>query len=66
MDSKGRALNNIYIERFFRSLKYKEEYLNEYDSPRALRRAIAEYIDFYNYEPPHQALGYQTPGKLYH
>ncbi len=66
MDSKGRALDNIYIERFFRSLKYEEVYLNEYDSPRSLRRSLAEYIDFYNYERPHQSLGYRTPGEVYH
>jgi putative transposase len=66
MDSKGRALDNIHIERFFRSLKYEEVYLNEYDSPRALRRTLAEYIEFYNYERPHQALGYRTPGEVYH
>lgn len=66
MDSRGRALDNIYIERFFRSLKYEEIYLNEYRSPRALRRAIESYIDFYNYERPHQALEYQIPGEVFH
>ena len=66
MDSRGRALDNIYIERFFRSLKYEEIHLNEYRSPRVLRRAIESYIDFYNYERPHQALEYQIPGEVFH
>lgn len=66
MDSKGRALDNIFVERFFRSLKYEEIYLNEYDNPRALRKAIASYIDFYNRDRPHQALDYLVPGDLYH
>lgn len=65
MDSKGRALDNIHIERFFRSLKYEEIYLNEYTNPRALRKALARYIDFHNTERPHQSLEYETPASLY-
>lgn len=65
MDSKGRALDNIFMERFFRSLKYENIYLNEYVNPRALRKGINQYITFYNHERPHQSLDYQPPIVLY-
>lgn len=66
MDHKGRAFDNIFIERFWRSLKYEKIYLDEFESPRELRRAIKEYLDFYNFERPHQSLGYQTPASIYY
>ena len=66
MDHKGRAFDNIFIERFWRSLKYEKIYLDEFESPRELRRAIKEYLDFYNFERPHQSLGYQTPASVYY
>lgn len=65
MDSKGRALDNIYMERFFRSLKYENIYINEYVNPRALRKGINQYIYFYNHERPHQSLNYQPPIRSY-
>lgn len=65
MDSKGRALDNIFMERFFRSLKYENIYINEYVNPRTLRKGINQYITFYNYERPHQSLDYQPPIKFY-
>lgn len=65
MDGKGRATDNIFTEHFWRSLKYEEVYLNEYASPREARRGIGSYIDFYNHERPHQALGYMTPAEAY-
>lgn len=65
MDGKGRATDNIFTERFWRSLKYEEVYLADYDSPRAARQGIARYITFYNTERPHQALGYQRPSERY-
>ncbi|MDK2881514.1 MAG: putative transposase, partial [Clostridia bacterium] len=65
MDGKGRATDNIFIERLWRSLKYEEVYLNEYTSPREARQRIACYLDFYNYRRPHQSLNYQTPAELY-
>lgn len=65
MDGKGRATDNIFIERLWRSLKYEEVYLNEYTSPREARQRIARYLDFYNYRRPHQSLNYQTPAELY-
>jgi len=65
MDSKGRALDNIIIERFWRSIKYEKIYLNEYESGKDLRKDISEYIDFYNNERPHQSLGNDFPDKIY-
>lgn len=65
MDGKGRATDNIFTERFWRSLKYEEIYLADYDSPREARQEIARYIAFYNTERPHQALDYRRPTELY-
>lgn len=65
MNSKGRALDNIFMERFFRSLKYESIYINEYVNPRALRKEINQYILFYNHERPHQSLDYQPPIRFY-
>jgi putative transposase len=65
MDGRGRALDNIFIERFWRSLKYEEIYLHDYGSPREARQSITHYIGFYNHERPHQALEYRTPAALY-
>jgi putative transposase len=61
MDGKGRCLDNVFVERLWRSLKYEEVYLHAYDDMIEARRAIGRYFDFYNTERPHQALGYQTP-----
>lgn len=65
MDGKGRALDNIITERLWRSIKYEEVYLKDYASPREARQGITEYLTFYNYERPHQALGYQTPASVF-
>ncbi len=65
MDGKGRAIDNVLSERFFRSLKYEEVYLKEYKSPREARSGIKEYIEFYNYRRPHQSLGYEAPAGVY-
>lgn len=65
MDGKKRALDNIFTERFWRSLKYEEVYLHNYSSPREARKGISKYIEFYNEERPHQSLGYITPGEVY-
>ena len=65
MDGKGRCLDNIWIERFWRSLKYEEVYLNTYDSVLEARRAIGTYIEWYNNHRLHQALGYRTPAAIY-
>jgi putative transposase len=65
MDGKGRATDNSRTERFFRALKYEEIYLNEYESPRALRKGITKYVSFYNTDRPHQSLENITPDKGY-
>lgn len=65
MTGKGRCLDNIYIERFWRSLKREEFYLNEYGSVKELRKAISAYIEFYNRRRWHQSLGYKTPAAVY-
>ncbi len=66
MDGRGRALDNIFTERLWRTVKYEEVYLNEYASPRDARRSLTAYLDFYNYQRLHQALGYQTPAAVYY
>lgn len=65
MDGKGRALDNIFTERFWRSLKYEEVYLHDYANPREARTGIGEYIHFYNHQRVHQALDYRRPADLY-
>ena len=64
MDGKGRAIDNIFTERFWRSLKYEEVYMHEYGSPREARQGIGQYIDHYNNGRPHQAIGYLTPAEM--
>lgn len=66
MDSKGRALDNIFIERLWRNLKYEEIYLNDYDSVLDLILAIERYFDFYNNQRIHQSLNYKTPAEIYY
>jgi putative transposase len=65
MTGKGRCADNIFIERFWRSLKREEVYLNEYASVKELKEAIEAYIEFYNEERWHQALGYKRPAEVY-
>jgi len=65
MDSKGRAIDNVIIERFFRSLKYENIYLRDYLDIPALREGVFNYINFYNYKRPHSSLDNQTPVKAY-
>ena len=65
MDGKGRALDNIFTERLWRTVKYEEVYLHEYDGPRSARKALAGYYEFYNQERGHQSLGYRTPAEVY-
>jgi putative transposase len=65
MDGKGRALDNIFTERLWRSVKYEHVYLREDSTPRAVRQGLEEYFDFYNHRRPHQALDYRTPAQLY-
>jgi putative transposase len=65
MDGRGRAIDNIFTERLWRSVKYEEVYLNDYLSPREARNGLARYFQFYNFERPHQALDYRTPALAY-
>lgn len=65
MTGKGRCLDNIYIERFWRSVKREEFYLNDYVSVKALKKAIGAYIEFYNNKRWHQSLNYKTPADVY-
>jgi putative transposase len=65
MDSKGRALDNVFIERLWRSLKYEEVYLKDYETVREASSSIRKYFNFFNYERPHQSLEYKTPSLLY-
>jgi putative transposase len=65
MDGRGRALDNIFTERLWRSVKYEEVYLNDYQSPREARVGLMRYFNFYNFERLHQALDYRTPAVAY-
>ena len=65
MDGKGRAIDNIYVERLWRSLKYEDIYLNDYENVPELRRGVARYFTFYNSRRFHQSLGYLTPDEVY-
>ena len=66
MDGKGRWADNIMVERWFRSLKQEEIYINEYRTARELRHAVGEYIRKYNTIRPHQALDNKTPDAVYY
>ena len=66
MDGKGRATDNICIERFWRSIKYEEVYLNEYKNMKVLNRAIEKYMDSYNRKRLHSAIDYKTPNEVYY
>lgn len=65
MDGTGRCKDNIYIERFWRSIKYEAIYLNDYISFTELYKGVEEYINFYNEQRPHQSLGYLRPKEVY-
>jgi putative transposase len=65
MDGVGRATDNICIERFWRSIKYEEVYLNEYKNMKVLNRAIEKYMDSYNRKRLHSAIDYKTPNEVY-
>lgn len=65
MDSKGRAFDNIFNERLWRTVKYEDVYLKQYETVPLLFRGLDSYFAFYNQERPHQSLGYQTPALVY-
>ena len=65
MNGKGRSIDNIAIERFFRTLKYEEVYVKEYENIKALREGIKHFIGFYNFNRLHSALNYNKPMNVY-
>lgn len=65
MDGRGRAFDNIFIERLWRSLKYEDIYLNDYPTVPVLATGLERYFYFYNYERPHQSLAYATPAAVH-
>ena len=65
MDGKGRALDNVFVERLWRTVKYEDIYLKDYRSPRDATRGLREYFHFYNHLRPHQSLGGKTPAAVY-
>jgi putative transposase len=66
MDGRGRALDNVFVERLWRTVKYEEVYLKDYTTAREARQGLGEYFTFYNHQRLHQALGYQTPAAVYY
>jgi putative transposase len=65
MDGKGRCLDNVFVERLWRTVKYEDVYLRDYESVSALREGLRRYFAFYNRERLHQALGYRAPAAVY-
>ena len=65
MDGKGRAMDNIMVERLWRTVKYEEVYLRDYESVSELKKALKTYFDFYNNIRPHQTFGGRTPSEIY-
>ena len=65
MDGKGRCMDNIFVERLWRSLKYEEVYLNAYATVAEAKAGIGAWLSFYNNERQHQSLGYRTPQQIY-
>ena len=66
MDGKGRALDNVFVERLWRSVKYEEIYPKGYESLKEVRQGLNKYFVFYNEKRPHQGLEYRTPAEVYH
>ncbi len=65
MDGKGRVFDNIFVERLWRSVKYEEVYMKEYETVREAVQGIGAYFKFYNEQRPHQSLQYKTPQQVY-
>ena len=66
MDGRGRALDTIFVERLWRTVKYENIYLNDYQSVPELRLGLQQYFEFYNHQRLHQSLDYQTPAEVYY
>jgi putative transposase len=65
MDGRGRALDNVFVERLWRTVKYEEVYLKDYATPREATQQLGRFFGHYNEQRQHQALGYQTPATVY-
>jgi putative transposase len=65
MDGRGRALDNVFVERLWRTVKYEDIYIRGYEAVPELHRGLGRYFGFYNDERPHQSLGYRTPAAVY-
>ena len=65
MDGKGRALDNVFVERLWRSVKYEDIYPKGYESLKEVRQGLKKYFQFYNEKRPHQGLEYRTPAEVY-
>ena len=65
MDGRGRAMDNIFIERLWRSVKYEDVYLKEYATVTDLNEGLEQYFDFYDHSRKHQALEYRTPEEVF-
>jgi putative transposase len=64
-DGRGRALDNVFVERLWRSVKYEDIYLKDYEQTKELERGLTAYFRFYDEDRPHQSLDYRTPGEVY-
>jgi putative transposase len=64
-DGRGRALDNVFVERLWRSVKYEDIYIKDYESVVELESGLAAYFRFFDEERPHQSLGYRTPAEVY-
>lgn len=64
-DGRGRALDNVFVERLWRSVKYENIYINDYERVTELESGLTAYFRFYDEERPHQSLGYRTPGEVH-
>ena len=65
MDGQGRCLDNVFVERLWRTVKYEDIYLRGYETVPELTQGLGRYFPFYNEERPHQSLGYRTPANVY-
>lgn len=65
MDGKGRAIDNVFVERLWRSVKYEDVYLKSYRDGKDLYQGLKDYFEFYNFERPHESLAYSTPAEIY-
>jgi putative transposase len=65
MDGRGRALDNVFVERLWRSVKYEKVYVKDYETPKEARSGLHDYFQFYNEERPYQSLDDRTPAAVY-